>query len=106
MKYPKSKDRGSKRSSFMRSVITIIGKDEVGITAKASAVCANRNVNIVDISQSVLKKDIFVMVMLTEFENENDTVSKLTADFKELSRKTGLDIRVINEDVFNSMHKI
>ncbi|MBO4468330.1 MAG: ACT domain-containing protein [Clostridia bacterium] len=89
----------------MRSVITIIGKDKVGITAKVSTICANRNVNIIDISQSVLK-DVFVMVMLTEFENGSSIIPKLIADFKELSAQTGLDIRVINEDVFNSMHKI
>ena len=89
----------------MRSVITIIGKDAVGITAKVSSVCAKENVNIIDISQSVLK-DVFVMVMLTEFDNGSSVIPKLTADFKELSNETGLDIRVIHEDVFNSMHKI
>ena len=89
----------------MRSVITIIGKDEVGITAKVSTICANRKANIIDISQSVLK-DVFVMVMLTEFENGSTIVPQLTEDFKKLSKETGLDIRVINEDVFNSMHKI
>lgn len=89
----------------MRSIVTIIGKDEVGITAKASAVCADLNVNIIDISQSVLK-DVFVMVMLTEFEDGSKVVPKLNAEFKKLSEKAGLDIRVINEDVFNSMHKI
>ncbi|MCQ2450467.1 MAG: ACT domain-containing protein [Clostridia bacterium] len=90
----------------MRSVISVIGKDAVGITAKISAVCANRNVNIVDISQSVLKEDIFVMVMLTEVSDGSSTIPMLKDDFKKISDETGLDIRVIHEDVFNSMHKI
>ncbi len=90
----------------MRSVISVIGKDAVGITAKISAVCAKRNVNIVDISQSVLKEDIFVMVMLTEVSDGSSTIPMLKDDFKKISDETGLDIRVIHEDVFNSMHKI
>lgn len=90
----------------MRSVISVIGKDAVGITAKISAVCANRNVNIVDISQSVLKEDIFVMVMLTEVSDGSSTIPMLKEDFKKISDETSLDIRVIHEDVFNSMHKI
>lgn len=89
----------------MRSVISVIGKDAVGITAKVSAICAKRNVNIVDITQSVLD-DIFAMVMLTELPNEKNAVSELNKDFKELSSNSGLDIRVMNEEVFNSMHKI
>ncbi len=89
----------------MRSVISVIGKDAVGITAKVSAICAKRNVNIVDITQSVLD-DIFAMVMLTELPNEKDVVKGLNSDFSELSESTGLEIRVMNEDVFNSMHKI
>ena len=89
----------------MRSVISVIGKDAVGITAKVSAICAKRNVNIIDITQSVLD-DIFAMVMLTELPNEKDVVKVLNSDFSELSESTGLEIRVMNEDVFNSMHKI
>lgn len=90
----------------MRSIITVIGKDAVGITAKVSTICANRDANIVDITQSVLKKDIFVMVMLAEFADGNNSLKELTADFKKLSEETGLDIRVMREEVFNSMHRI
>lgn len=89
----------------MRSVISVIGKDAVGITAKVSAICANRNVNIVDITQSVLD-DIFAMVMLTELPDEKNVVTLINDDFKELSDNMGLEIRVMNEDVFNTMHKI
>lgn len=89
----------------MKTVISVIGKDAVGITAKVSAVCAKRNANIIDITQSVLK-DIFVMVMLTEISDKDTTIKSLTEDFKQLSEETGLDIRVMREEVFNSMHRI
>lgn len=89
----------------MKTVISVIGKDSVGITAKVSAVCAKRNANIIDITQSVLK-DIFVMVMLTEMSDENNSLKDLTEDFKNLSKESGLDIRVMREEVFNSMHRI
>ncbi len=89
----------------MRTVISVIGKDAVGITAKVSTVCANRNANIVDITQSVLQ-DVFVMVMLTEIEDKGDSLKALTEDLKMLSKETGLDIRVMREDVFDAMHRI
>lgn len=89
----------------MRTVISVIGKDCVGITAKVSAVCAKHNANIIDITQSVLK-DIFVMVMLTENSNLNCSFNEFTDEFKELGKELGTDIRVMHEDVFNSMHRI
>ena len=89
----------------MKTVNSVIGKDSVGITAKVSAVCAKRNANIIDITQSVLK-DVFVMVMLTEMSDENNSLKDLTEDFKNLSKESGLDIRVMREEVFNSMHRI
>ncbi len=89
----------------MRTIITVIGKDAVGITAKVSAVCANRNANIVDITQSVLQ-DVFVMVMLTEIQDLNCSFKEFKEDFCRLSQETGLDMRVMHEDVFDSMHRI
>ncbi|MCQ2454590.1 MAG: ACT domain-containing protein [Clostridia bacterium] len=89
----------------MKTVITVIGKDAVGITAKVSAICAQRDANIIDITQSVLK-DIFVMVMLTEMADKDNSLKELTNDLKTLSEKSGLDIRVMREEVFNSMHRI
>lgn len=88
-----------------KTVISVIGKDSVGIISKISAVCEQYNVNIVDITQSVLQ-DMFAMVMLTD-------ITKLTCNFNEFSgvmQKLGedlnLEIRVMHEDIFNSMHRI
>ena len=88
-----------------KTVISVIGKDTVGITAKVSAVCAQCNVNIVDITQSVLQ-DMFVMVMLTEISALNCSFSDFSEKMKQLGSQLGLEIRVMHEDIFNSMHRI
>ena len=89
----------------MRTIISVIGKDTVGIIAKTSAICSKRNANIIDITQSVLE-DIFVMVMLTETSELNCAFSDFADDLKHLGEDLGLDIKVMHEDVFNSMHHI
>ena len=89
----------------MRTVISVIGKDTVGIISKVSAVCAEHNANIIDITQSVLD-NLFVMVMLTEISGIDCDFKIFSDDFKKLGTQLGLDIRVMHEDVFNSMHRI
>lgn len=89
----------------MKTVISVIGKDAVGIIAKVSAVCAECSANIVDITQSVLQ-DMFVMVMLTEISELNCSFSDFSEKMKALGTDKGLDIRVMHEDIFNSMHRI
>lgn len=89
----------------MKAVITVIGKDTVGILAKVSTTCAENNVNIMDVTQSILQ-DMFVMVMLAD-------ISAMTCDFgtfsdllKQAGTELGMDIRAMHEDIFNSMHRI
>ena len=89
----------------MRAVISVIGKDMVGILAKISVRCAEVNANVVDVTQTILQ-DMFVMVMIVE-------IDRLTCEFGELSyslpaicSEMGLDVRVMHEDIFNSMHRI
>lgn len=89
----------------MKTVVSVIGKDAVGIIAEVSAVCSECNANIVDITQSVLQ-DMFVMVMLTEIKNINCSFADFLDKMKKLGEKKSLDIRVMHEDVFNSMHRI
>lgn len=89
----------------MNAVITVIGKDTVGILAKVSSECADVGVNIVEVTQSVLQ-GVFAMIMFVDiskctvpFDNLVDT---LTAKGKEM----GVKIHVMHEDIFNAMHKI
>ncbi|HAY96953.1 MAG TPA: ACT domain-containing protein [Ruminococcaceae bacterium] len=89
----------------MKTVVSVIGKDTVGIIAKVSAVCAECNANIVDITQSVLQ-DMFVMVMLTEISGLNCSFSEFSDKMKKIDGSEALDIRVMHEDIFNSMHRI
>ena len=89
----------------MKTVVSVIGKDAVGIISQVSAVCAECNANILDITQSVLQ-DMFVMVMLTEIKELNCDFTEYSDKMKALGQKNGLDIRVMHEDIFNSMHRI
>ncbi len=89
----------------MKTIVSVIGKDAVGIISKVSAVCAECGVNIVDITQSVLQ-DMFVMVMLTEISELKGSFADFSDRMKKLGEENGLDIRVMHEDIFNSMHRI
>ena len=89
----------------MKTIVSVIGKDAVGIISKVSAICSECNANIVDITQSVLQ-DMFVMVMLTEIKELNCTFAEFSDKMRELGVQNNLDIRVMHEDIFNSMHRI
>ena len=93
------------RSFSMKAVITVTGKDSVGIIAKVATACAEFGANIVDISQSVLK-EFFAMVMVVEIDSLTipfgDFVDVLTA----LGKENHLEIHTMHEDIFNAMHKI
>lgn len=89
----------------MRAVITVTGKDKVGIIAMASAECAKYGANIVDISQTVMK-EYFAMIMLTELDGLNTDFSDFSEKIKEVGREVGVEISVMHEDIFNAMHRI
>ena len=90
----------------MKAVITVLGKDNVGIMAKVAAACAERNLNILEVTQSVLQ-DLFAMIMMVEFEKENaPSFETLSKDFDALGETIGTKIHIMHEDIFNSMHKI
>lgn len=89
----------------MRAVITVIGKDMVGILAKVSTCCAGCNANVVEVTQSVLQ-ELFAMIMLVDITNLNCDFSQLVNSLKELGEGIGLSVHVMHEDVFNSMHRI
>ncbi|MCL2014532.1 MAG: ACT domain-containing protein [Oscillospiraceae bacterium] len=89
----------------MKAVVTVIGKDTVGILAKVSAVCSEHNANIVEVTQSVLQ-NMFAMIMLVEMPDVSDGLGFLSDRMKELGKQNNLQIHVIHEDIFNTMHKI
>ncbi len=89
----------------MKAVVTVTGKDNVGIIAKVSVACAEKGANILDIAQSVLG-DYFAMIMLVDVNHLDipfvDFVDVLTA----LGNQHNLRIDTMHEDIFNSMHRI
>jgi len=89
----------------MKAVITVTGKDCVGIIADVSAVCAKYNVNIVEITQSVLS-EYFAMIMLSDISKLNIPFADFADVLVALGKDKCLDIRAMHEDIFNSMHHI
>ncbi len=89
----------------MKAVITVTGKDSVGIIAKVSTACAAYGANIVDISQSVLK-DYFAMIMLADIDELSIDFSDFVDNLSALGEEAGLSIHAMHEDIFNTMHHI
>ena len=89
----------------MKAVVTVTGKDKVGIIATASAECAKHGVNIVDISQSVLS-EYFAMIMLVEIDGLKTDFKSFVDNMEKRGKENGVDVRVMHEDIFNTMHKI
>ena len=89
----------------MKAVVTVTGKDKVGIIAMASAECAKYGANIIDISQTVLS-EYFAMIMMVSIEGLTVDFSAFAEAMKKAGGKCGVDIRVMHEDIFNTMHRI
>ena len=89
----------------MRAVISVIGKDTVGILAAVSAKCAQYNFNIMEVTQSVLQ-DMFVMIMMTDISAINADFSKFVDEMNAMGEEKNLSIRAMHEDIFNAMHTI
>lgn len=88
-----------------KAVITVIGKDMVGILAKVAGMCSEKGVNVLEVSQSILQ-DMFVMVMLVDITGASQKIAALSQDFDALGEASNLKIHIMHEDIFNSMHKI
>lgn len=89
----------------MRAVITVLGKDMVGILSRVSTICAQNGVNVVEVTQSILQ-DLFAMIMMVDISNSKVPFNELTDQLTALGDEMGLTVHVMHEDIFNSMHKI
>jgi ACT domain-containing protein len=89
----------------MRAVITVIGKDNVGILHQVSGVCANYKANVLEVTQSVLQ-DMFAMIMMVDITNMTTDFTKLSDELNKLGENLGLSIHAMHEDIFNAMHRI
>lgn len=89
----------------MRIVVTIVGKDRVGIIASISNVLAEHNINILNINQNIMD-GFFNMVLIADMDNADLQLDKLKTVFTGLGSKIGVEIRVQSEDIFTAMHRI
>ncbi|MGM9660278.1 MAG: ACT domain-containing protein [Faecousia sp.] len=89
----------------MKAVVTVVGKDRVGIIANVCAALASYNVNVLDINQTVMQ-GYFTMMMVAEVSICNVPLAELVTKMDELGREMGLSIRVQREDIFEAMHRI
>ncbi len=89
----------------MKAVISVIGKDKEGIIAKVSGVLFQYNINIEDISQTIMQ-EYFVMIMLVDMRKCGQTIAAINDKLNEEGARLGVQIRVQHEDIFNAMHVI
>lgn len=89
----------------MRCIITVVGKDMVGILAKVSNICADCNVNVMEVSQSILQ-DTFCMMMMADTSKSTTDFTTFADKLESYGKEAGLSIHAMHEDLFNSMHKI
>lgn len=89
----------------MKAVITVTGKDSVGIIAAVSTFCAEHGANITEITQSVLS-EYFAMIMIAEIDKLSVPFAEFADDLAAMGKERGLDTRAMHEDIFNTMHHI
>lgn len=88
-----------------KTIITVVGKDTVGIIAKVCTYLADNNVNILDISQTIVQ-DYFNMMMIVDANNSAKKLGSIQEDLRTLGDEIGVVIRCQQEDIFNAMHRI
>lgn len=89
----------------MNAIITVVGSDKVGIIAKITAFLAEHSINIADITQTILSGN-FVMMMMVNLDAADVTIDQLREKLTERGNEMGVEINVMNERVFSSMHRV
>ena len=89
----------------MKAIVTVIGRDQVGIIAAVCALLSEKNVNVMDISQTIMQ-DYFTMIMLVDASDSSVPFAQLKEELAAAGEARCLDIRIQREDIFNAMHRI
>lgn len=89
----------------MRVVLTIVGKDKVGITAKVSNTLAEMNINIININQNIMQ-GFFNMVLIADMAEANVPIADARDKMAALGEEIGVEIRLQSEEIFSAMHRI
>ena len=90
----------------MKAIVTVVGKDRVGIIASVTQTLAQHNVNVLDITQTILPPDFFTMVMLVDAGAAKVPFGELADQMSALGDQMGMVIRAQREDTFQAMHRI
>jgi len=89
----------------MKAIVTVVGKDQVGIIAAVCIRLAEYNVNVLDISQTVMQ-GYFTMMMVVDVSGCSVPLAELCSEMEDMGKEKNLSIRVQREDIFEAMHKI
>ncbi len=89
----------------MRAVITVVGKDALGILAKVSTRCSDHKINVIEVTQSILQ-DMFAMIMMVDVSRCDIPFTQLVDEMVALGKENGLVIHCMHEDIFSAMHTI
>ena len=87
-------------------VVTVIGKDEVGIVAKVATSLAESNINLIDINQKILGNEIFAMTLLADRIHSSLSLNEITERLKESVKSMSLEVTVQDSEVFQYMHRV
>ncbi len=88
-----------------RTIITVIGKDRVGIIARICTYLAENDINVLDINQSIVQ-GFFNMIMIVDAQNARKDFAVLNEEIEKISEELGVKIKMQHEDIFNVMHRI
>ena len=89
----------------MHAIVTVIGRDRVGIIAGICVALANINVNVLDISQTILG-GMFTMIMLVDVQEASVPFDRIATALDDEGERLGVNIRIQREDIFNAMHRV
>lgn len=89
----------------MKGVVTVVGKDRVGIIYEVSKVLAGEKINVLDISQTILN-GYFTMIMITDLSLCTKSIEEIREELNKLGESIGMEVRIQHEDIFNTMHNI
>ncbi|UTY38756.1 ACT domain-containing protein [Allocoprobacillus halotolerans] len=88
-----------------KAIITVVGKDQVGIIAQVCQALAKTNINILDISQTILD-GYFNMMMIVDMSSSKESFADVSDQLETLGQHIGVYIKLQHEDIFNKMHRI
>ena len=89
----------------MKAIVTVVGKDRVGIIAAVCNQLAQYNINVLDISQTVMQ-GYFTMMMVVDVSAANQPLAQISLQMEEMGKQSNLSVRLQREDIFQAMHRV